>query len=240
MQFQRLQDRRRGAVVEGVMQAAFAGDETDLLVGAGRADDAGPGNAGKLPGDLTHSTRCGGDIDAVAFLRLADQHHADIGGQSGKAERAEIVRQRRKLRVHPAQALAALRHGPVSPVQHAEDVVAFAEIPVPAALDNADDAAEQRLAHLETRGIGDAAGVHQATHVGIDGHVEMPDQHVARIEQRHLGLRHPEILLAHPALRMTVQYDLSRQRHDFPPSCRPNTASAGAEGEAADQFAGSG
>ena len=71
-------------------------DVVAFLRSAGDADDAAALDLGDLAGDRPDGAGGTGEHDRLAGLRLADIEQAEISGQPGHAQRAQVDRQRRK------------------------------------------------------------------------------------------------------------------------------------------------
>src|SRR5580704_8295536 len=79
-------------VVDGGVEAEFVGEPGTFFISSGDAYDSTAVNLADLPGDASRCASGSGDHQRLAFLRLGDFGHAEIGGQAGHAEDAEKER----------------------------------------------------------------------------------------------------------------------------------------------------
>ena len=118
-----------------------------------------------------------GDEDGLAGLGVAEVEEADVGGEAGAAEGAEVVL---GMGVGGVELFEGGAGGgeDLAPAEAAADEVAGGEVGVAGVEDAADGAAVADV--VELPGVGVAWGVaHAAAHVRVDGHPEVADEDVA-------------------------------------------------------------
>ncbi len=121
-------------VVEGGVEAVALDQLADLLVGPGRADDAGGAlEPGDLADEAAHGAGGAGDEHRVALLEGGDLQEARVGREPGHAEDAQVIAERREGSVDlggvPGLHLRVL--APAEAVQH---MVADVEAPASEAM----------------------------------------------------------------------------------------------------------
>ncbi len=203
-----LAQHRGGLVVEGGVEADLA-QPADLVVAARAADH--PGRAlelGHLPGRAAHRAGRTGDEHHVTGPQRGDVEQADVGGQRGHAEHAQVSGRgqaghgRHLLRARGAQDRL------VPPAQHVQDQVALGKVGRPGLDDSADRAAFQRLTEPERRDIGSPV-VHPAAHVRVHRHEQVVHPHLPVSEVRPVRLGELEVGRDGKAGRPRGEHDLT-------------------------------
>jgi hypothetical protein len=164
-------------VVESGVEAEFVKEVSAFLRPSGDPDDAAALHLRDLPDEGAHRPCCGRNDDCFAGLGLADVEEARVGRHPRHAEDAERSRHRRQGRIKLAQA-GAVRDRMRLPAGHAENDVAGREPLVAGAHDFAHRAARHHLVDLDWLRIG-LRRAHAAPHVGVEGKVKRPQQHLA-------------------------------------------------------------
>ncbi|CAM5299366.1 hypothetical protein SFUMM280S_10634 [Streptomyces fumanus] len=154
-------------------------------------------------GRAAHGARGAGDEDRVALLEGGGAQQADVGGQAGHAEHAEVRGQGRGLGVD-LDGVPGVDGGVLAPAEEVQHVVTDGDALGVRLHDLADRAALHGLAQLEGGDVG-LGGAHPAAHVRVDGEVAVAHQHLALGERGDLLLDQGEVLGLRPADRTAQQ-----------------------------------
>ena len=160
-----------------------------------------------LAGRRADGARRAGDEDGVTRLRLPAAKQPDIGGHPRHAEHAEIGLHGGQARVDDLQP-PAIRHEPLAPAERVHHVVARAQRGMPRLDDLAHGAALERAPEREALHVG-VLPAHPPAHVGIDGHPEILDEHLAVRGRRQLHGRHLEVRVRGHAGGIALEADLA-------------------------------
>ena len=168
----------RRLVVDGVVDLRHVLQPFALRLRTGGADHGAALGLGDLADHRAHRARGGGDEHRLAVFQFTDLEQACVGGEPRHAERAQIGRERSEAWID----LLEVRAGgdvPFAPAAEMADMVADFPLVVVGGDHLADGAARQHFADLEAIHIARAVG-HPPAHIGIDGHIAVADQNLAR------------------------------------------------------------
>jgi hypothetical protein len=180
----------------------------DLRGGAGATHD--PGGAAQsrdLSGEAADRAGGAGDEHRVALLQFADLDKPGVRGQARHTQHTEVRRPWREVRIDPAD-LVRGGDGVLAPSQAVQHSVAGGEVRGVRGDDDAHRAALERCTHLERRDVG-LDVVHPASHVRVDRHELVADQHLAIARLGHVGLDEAEVRGYRPAGRSRCEADLT-------------------------------